>query len=240
MISAFTFVHNAIKGGYPIREAIEAVRFYCDEIVVVDARSTDGTRELLNNLSVRILDAEWGEDGGETLKRLHAMHTECEHDIILHFEADEVYDEKLLNEIKRTGSNDLRVWRLQVEQNFQRIRWYPELVHRLFKKGSVTKEGHTTNRPDGAVCSGGYLWDCTNCYRDNYFDRITQQSKLRKNTTTPDPMYLMVPKHCIQPVQLTREQAEEYLKEPHWTWTETPLAIPRILESQLGKTKYES
>ena len=76
MISGFTFIHNALKAGIPIRESIRAVEPHVDEIVVVDAQSNDGTRELLETLDVRIIDAEWGVDGGETLKRLHAMHTD--------------------------------------------------------------------------------------------------------------------------------------------------------------------
>ena len=247
MISGFSFVHNAIKGGYPIREAIRAVRPYVDEVVIVDAQSNDGTRELLEAIPEvdRILNAEWGNDGGETLKRLHAMHTECKGDTIIHFEADEVFDDWLIKEaaymIREDGIKNIMFWRLQVEQNFQRIRWYPELVHRVFPIGSVTKEGHTTNLKHGSLIpfKNGYLWDITNCFRDNFIARVEQQAELRKNTETPEPNYMMVPLHFTHPVKLTREQAEERLKEPHWEWKNTPLNIPEILKPLLGKTKYD-
>ncbi len=155
-ISGFTFVHNAIESGYPIVEAILAVYPYVDEIVIVDMQSTDGTRELLESFAnlyydresdfdpdfdhcpLRILNGFWGNEAGETLRQAHSKHVECSGDIILHFEADEVYDDRLVNKICRGirygDMEDIAVYRLQLEQNFQRCRWYPELVHRVFPR----------------------------------------------------------------------------------------------------------
>ena len=183
MISGFTYVHNALHAGYPIREAIRAVRPYVDEMVVVDADSDDGTLELLGEMPEvdNVIQTEWGADAGETLKRLHAMHTLCKGDIIVHFEADEVFDSKLLDAIAEgvsTYSVDWLIPRLQVEQNFQRVRWYPEYVHRVFPKGlRTTKEGHTTFRHRRKeyipyLEKSGFLWDVTNCSRDRDWETI--------------------------------------------------------------------
>ena len=231
MLSGFSFVYNGLKAGMPVRESIRATRDYVDEIVIVDAGSNDGTRELLESMPEvdRILDAEWGTDGGETLKRLHAMHIQCKNDIILHWEMDEVFDESLLINIQEGIVNYSHHWlvsRIQIEQNFQKVRWYPEYVHRVFTKGSVIKEGHTTDfhhmNDMPFLVNSGFLWDITNCFRDNFIDRIEQQAELRKDTETPEPNYLMVPLHCAHPVKLTREEVEQRLKEDHWTWTDTP------------------
>jgi len=242
MISGFTFIHNAINAGIPIRESINAVLPYVDELVVIDAESNDGTRELLETLDVRIIDAEWGTDGGETLARLHAMHVECKHDTILHFEADEVFDESIVSHLKPNAEfyKNCMVWRLQIEQNFQRIRWYPELVHRVFPKGSVKKVGHTTDFNDGFIFPDGFLWDVTNCFRDNWIDRIEQQAELRKDTETIGLEYRMVALHSNDGFEtFTKEEAIERLKQPHWTWKETPLNIPDILKPLVGVTRYE-
>ena len=97
----------------------------------------------------RVIDGSWGQEAGETLAQLHAMHTQCTHDTILHVEADEVMADYMASDIRtlvKQGIRDILIYRLQIEQGFQRARWYPELVHRVFPKGSVKKVGHTTDR----------------------------------------------------------------------------------------------
>jgi hypothetical protein len=248
MISGFTFVHNALHAGIPVREAIQAVRPYVDEVVVVDASSDDGTYDMLYDMPEvdDIIVAEWGTDAGATLARLHAMHIQCKGDIIVHFEADEVFDDSLIQYATSKITpyqKSFHVFRIQVEQNFQRIRWYPELVHRIFEKGTVSKVGHTTNapveygiKPEAAFNYYlGYLWDITNCFRDNFLNRIDQQAKLWDNQHN----YRMVPKHFNHPIEYTREEIGEMLQEPHWTWKTTPLNIPDILKPLVGKTKYK-
>jgi glycosyltransferase involved in cell wall biosynthesis len=240
VISGFSFGHNLITGGYPIVEAVRAVQPYVDEVVVVDCASTDGTRDVLQALGVRILDGEWGDGAGETLKQAHALHNLCARDVVLHFEADEVYDPRLVERVValvEEGYRNLAVWRLQVEQNFQRCRWYPEPVHRVFPRGSVVKEGHTTNRHLEAMKVGpddGFLWDVTNCFRDNWRARVEAQAALWGQ----EPVYRGVPVHFSYPVKMDAETVELFLDQPHWEWNSTPLAIPDILRPLVGKTRY--
>lgn len=239
-VSGFTFVHNALEGGYPIQEAIQVVEPIVEEMVVVDMQSTDGTRDILEAFGCRILNGVWNGKAGETLAQAHALYRECRGDIIIHFEADEVWDPFLLGHCLkyiRAGRSDLTVWRLQVEQNFQRIRWYPELVHRVFLRDSGTvKVGHTTNRHEEAISlrpEDGFLWDCTNCFRDNWKARIEAQAEL----WAEDPQFRRVPLHFSEAVQ--PQNLEEFLSQSHWTWKATPLAIPEILKPLVGMTRYE-
>lgn len=239
-VSGFSFIHNAIVGGYPILEAIHSIIDYVDEIIIVDCQSDDGTRQLLNRLGVRIIDGQWGNEAGATLAAAHAMHTQCNGDVIVHFEADEVFNRELIREISieiEIGNYDLAVWRLQLEQNFQRCRWYPEPVHRVFPKGTVTKIGHTTSRHSEAKLISqkwGYLWDITNCFRDNWKQRFDQQTELWGHS---EPQYRRVPLHFLQdPLDF---DAEAFLREPQWTWETTPFNIPQILRPLVGKTRYE-
>lgn len=259
-ISGFTFIHNAIDGGYPIVEAIRAVQSHVDEVCVVDMQSTDGTKELLKKTdksnaarflrtgtmypSIKIIDGFWGNQAGDTLRQAHNQYRQCSGDIIVHFEADEVYEPRLLENIIhliKQGVQDIAVHRLQLEQNFQRCRWYPEPVHRIFPRLShARKEGHTTDRHNQATVLGpenGYLWDITNCFRDNWLNRINKQAELRNE----DPQYLMVPIHTLHETQLSEADAQNWLYHGrHWTWTETPFNIPEILKSLVGMVKYEA
>jgi glycosyltransferase involved in cell wall biosynthesis len=257
-ISGFTFIHNAIDSGYPIVEAIQAVRPYVNEIVVVDMESTDNTREILEQLPdtfvspydnnipdipIRIIDGFWGNEAGKTLRQAHSKYVECSGDIIIHFEADEVYDDSLIQGIIaniHSGLEDMAVYRLQLEQNFQRCRWYPEPVHRVFSRLSHThKDGHTTDRYDLAFTmepKNGYLWDITNCFRDNWINRIKKQAELRNE----EPKYLMETIHTLLPAITTEREAMHWLYSgKHWRWTNTPFNIPEILKPLVGMTKYE-
>jgi glycosyltransferase involved in cell wall biosynthesis len=257
-ISGFTFIHNALDGGYPIVEAIQTVQPYVDEVVVVDCASTDGTRELLEKMItipiydlphrnkatlLRIIDGEWGNQAGETLRQAHDKYIECEGDVIVHFEADEIYDGSLIKSIishVRAGHTDLSVCRLQLEQNFQRCRWYPEPVHRVFPRlNNAKKKGHTTDQHEKAFLlteKNGYLWDITNCFRDNWMNRVQQQAELRNE----GPNYLMVGHHCTWDVRLSENDARRWVYNgKHWTWTHTPFNIPDILKPLVGMVKYE-
>lgn len=241
-ISGFTFVYNALEGGYPIVEAIKAVEPYVDEVVVLDCQSNDGTREVLEGLSVRILDGEWSSEAGTTLNLALARNAECRGDAVIHFEADEVYEDRLLVNIKSAleeGHRDVAVYRIQVEQNFQRIRWYPERpVHRVFPPGTVRKVNNSTDRHDDAVVLGpeqGLLWDCANCFRDNWRQRAQNLGRL----FGVGARVRAVPYHFLGKAELSPAEAETLLKQEHWTWTETPLAIPDVLRPLVGVVKYK-
>lgn len=245
-VSGFTFIHNAIESGYPIIEAIEAVMFWVDDVYVVDMESTDTTRQVLEKLGVKIINGKWGNEAGKTLADAHALHSQCSSDIIIHFEADEVYPESLLQEIIYQIDNDnydLAVWRLQLEQNFQRCRWYPELVHRVFMRSpDLKKEGHSTNvhlrkiSPFPIVPISqkyGYLWDITNCFRDNWLNRVNKQAEMRDDK----PQYIGVPIHLLGHPFPTFH-LDKFLSQPHWTWQQTPFGIPKNLLPLVGVTKY--
>jgi len=258
-ISGFTFIHNAIESGYPIVEAIRAVQPYVDEVCVVDMQSTDNTRETIQQLNinklrndwtaecpVRILNGFWGNEAGETLRQAHSKYIDCAGDVIIHFEGDEVYEDRLIKyligHIKATRPENCHysVFRLQIEQNFQRCRWYPEPVHRVFPRLSgVRKEGHTTDQHDKSFLimpKNGYLWDCTNCFRDNWLNRVDKQAELRQSA----PQYIMTPLHTLHKSELSEHEAQKMIYGlKHWTYTETPFAIPEILKPLVGTTRYK-
>lgn len=242
MISGFTFAHDAISAGIPVLEAISVVRPYVDEIVAVDMESTDGTRELLNKLCERVLTSPWS--GRDTTPNAFLKHTECRGEVIIFFEADEVYSESLLSEIPwylAKGWNNLAVYRIQLEQNFQRCRQYPVPVHRIFPKGGGTYRIHPTIYPkdsrvkvDVVPPEAGMLYDISNCFRDNWLKRKQIQSEI-----WGEPRHLMVAEHFTEPNEITYDEELERLNQPHWTYKTSPFNLPLILKPLVGKTKYE-
>ena len=239
-ISGFTFAHNALEGGYPIVESISTVRPYVDEVIAVDIESTDGTFNILDKLCDKVLTSSW--DGRDTTPRAFLKHIECKGDIIIFFEADEVYDDNLLSEVLwaiERGHENIAVWRIQVECNFQKVRQYPIPVHRIFPKGGGSYRIHPTNLPDARYDihvlppSAGYLWDISNCFRDNWFQRKQNQSEI-----WGEPRSLMVAEHFTEPVEITVIEEENRLQQACWQWTSTPLNIPAILLPLVGQTRY--
>ena len=228
-ISGFTFIHNAIEGGYPLFEAIEAVTSYVDEIVVVDMASTDGTRERLEKISwVRVLSSPWGKEAHLAAWELRHQ---CQGDMTIFFEADEVYDNKLLYDIRREilqGNHNLAVYRLQLEQNFQRCKWYPIPVHRIFPTGQGSYHLHPTNCPEGVKIlppEAGFMWDISGCFQDTYYARKKNQSVL-----FGQPRHIAVPVHFTLPYELSEKEEQARLADPLWTWRITPFDIPQVLK----------
>jgi len=63
-ISGYVTTRNCIEQGYPIKECIDSMQQFCDEIVVVDGGSTDGTFQMLFEMAVEALTDEEKESKG--------------------------------------------------------------------------------------------------------------------------------------------------------------------------------
>jgi len=109
-VSGFTFIRNAVKYDYPIREAILSIAPLCDEIVVAVGRSEDETLELVKSIptdKIRIVETEWDErlrEGGrvladETNKAFAAISPEA--DWAVYIQGDEVMHEAGHADVRR-------------------------------------------------------------------------------------------------------------------------------------------
>jgi glycosyltransferase involved in cell wall biosynthesis len=235
--SAFTYAHNCIAGGYPIREAIRAVKPFVSEVVAVDCDSTDGTRDVLESLGCKVLRSRWGRRADGVMSDAMDMHINCMFDNVIFFEADEVWSDGLIRRVVENGITDALVYRVQVEQNFQRLRWGPHLVHRVFKRGRVRKNGHTTDMHPSVVeiipPEYGYIWDCTYCFRDNWVQRVKQNAELWDEA----PQRLRrTPLHFLAPPKAM--DFESFMAEKHWTDRASPFDLPEVLKPLVGVTKY--
>lgn len=108
-VTGFTFIRNAIRYDYPVKEAILSILPLCDEFVVAVGKSDDDTRSLIENISpdkIRIIDTVWDDnlrEGGkvladETNKAFQAIDDET--DWCFYIQGDEVVHEKYLKTIR--------------------------------------------------------------------------------------------------------------------------------------------
>lgn len=95
------FCYNAIKHDYCIVEAITNLKEFCDQVVVLDAGSTDGTQDLLTplnggNCSVMYLN-EWDQaQGMGSFKLSHFANKAMDQlttDYLFHAQSDEIVHE---------------------------------------------------------------------------------------------------------------------------------------------------
>jgi hypothetical protein len=117
-ICGFTFVKNAVKYDFPIKESILSALPVCNKFIVALGDCDDGSRELLESIGdpkILIIDTIWDETqkkGGvvyalETDKAFNAIGSE--YDWCLYLQGDEVLHEKdypaILNSIRRWHSD---------------------------------------------------------------------------------------------------------------------------------------
>ncbi|PCJ67315.1 MAG: glycosyl transferase [Bacteroidetes bacterium] len=106
-VSGFTFIRNAVKLDYPVKEAILSVLPLVDEMVVAVGLSEDTTRDLILSLGpkIRIIDTVWDDslrEGGkvlasETNKAFDAVDKDA--DWCVYIQGDECIHEKHHGEI---------------------------------------------------------------------------------------------------------------------------------------------
>lgn len=108
-VSGFTFVRNAIKLDYPVKEAILSILPLCDEVIIAIGNSDDGTLEFIKNINsdkIKIIETVWDDKlvkGGqvlavETNKAKSAISEDS--DWAFYIQGDEVVHEKYHETIK--------------------------------------------------------------------------------------------------------------------------------------------
>ena len=108
-ISGYTHFLNPSIFGFPWRESLQSMLGFCDEVVVVDGGSTDGTRHVLGQLAadderIVIYDREWdwNEPGMDGMQKAFGRAL-CTGDILWQQDADEVVHEDDYEKIRRAA-----------------------------------------------------------------------------------------------------------------------------------------
>ena len=108
-VCGFSFIRNAKKFDYPIKEALQSILPICDKIIVAVGNSEDNTRELVTSIApnkIEVIDTVWDDslrEGGrvlavETDKAFQAIPNK--YDWVFYIQGDEVLHEKYLPIVK--------------------------------------------------------------------------------------------------------------------------------------------
>jgi glycosyltransferase involved in cell wall biosynthesis len=118
-----------------IKDCINSVKKVCDEVIVVDSKSTDKTVEIAKSLGVKVIIQEYLGDG---LQKDFGVGF-AKNDWILSIDADERLDDDMLQDILsldlKNSSFDAYAFRRKnyIGDRLQKI-WYPDYVTRLYDK----------------------------------------------------------------------------------------------------------
>lgn len=159
-VSAFIICCNEERN---IRRCLESVR-WCDEIVVVDSGSTDGTPEICREYTDKVVYHPW--EGFVAQKRFALQ--QCRNEWCLNLDADEEVSPELAKEIQHTLAShppqagfELSRVVFHLGKWWRRGGWYPEYRLRLVRRSKTTWAGtdpHERAEVDGSTARlGGEL-----------------------------------------------------------------------------------
>src|SRR5215471_17901741 len=171
----------------------------CDEVIVVDSCSTDGTREIAAQLGARVMTRAW--EGYSRQKNFAAE--QARNDWILSVDADERLSVELcaaISDWKRTGSSfaAMRMARrpFYLGRWIRHSGWYPDLKTRLYDRRRARWEGdfvHESMEVQGPVglLQGDLLHFPYRSWQD-HINRIDRYTRLaadasRKNGKRGNP-----------------------------------------------------
>jgi glycosyltransferase involved in cell wall biosynthesis len=126
-VSAFTFIKNGQILGYPFLQSIQSILSIVDEFVINVGQSEDNTLNIIRSLQdkkIRIIESKWNNNMRNSgyvygQQKMIAQYN-CIGDWAFYIEADEVYHEKDLKQIKscmKTHLNDSNVEALVFDFN---------------------------------------------------------------------------------------------------------------------------
>jgi ADP-heptose:LPS heptosyltransferase/glycosyltransferase involved in cell wall biosynthesis len=103
-ISGYTHVLNPELHGFPYLESISSMLGFCDEVVVIDGGSTDGSQEKIRALSdkINLIERKWDyeEPGMDGMQKAFAR-AMCSGDFLWQQDADEVVHEDDYEKVRK-------------------------------------------------------------------------------------------------------------------------------------------
>lgn len=155
-ISATIITYNEER---KIARAIESLRC-CDEIVVVDSRSTDRTVEIAQKLGARVVESPWAGYA----KQKNFATAQAANDWVLSLDADEALSEALEGEIWQLRKNGPEFDAYTMPRMAQYLGrwilhsgWYPDRKVRLYNRARATWVGEFVHESVKVAGTVGHL-----------------------------------------------------------------------------------
>lgn len=258
-LSACVFIRDTFTGAFCLFESMASVLHLVDEIIVMDLGSTDGTYETLAEIAganpkVKLVRGQWPEiDAGAFATLANDLVGLCANQRVLYLQADEIWHEHLLGLMEQrfeAGLVDLAFWRIQYRDNFQKVKWFPHLVHRVGTKDRLNfvGDGMSTDRTwDAPICSnfdGSWFprWGSMPSAELPVHEMITDVSlvggfrdNIVERRALHAPFWHEEPTIEGLPASEWQRQAAA---NPDWTKAESPFNLPRIMRGLVGMTRY--
>ncbi len=266
-LSVCVFIRDTFKGAFCLFEGMAMLLPLADEFIVMDLGSTDGTFEILEeialrNSKVKLVQGEFYKTDANVFATLaNDLIAMCQYDNVLYYQSDEIWHENLVNLMRQEfeqGNFDLKFWRVQLRENFQKIKWFPYLVHRVGQKANFNfvDDGMNTDRSGepklcSTIDSGMFLkWGTE--YKDkapelplnemimdvSLVGAFLENIPDRRRMHTPfwnEPIASMPSDEDGLSIEewMGRERTND-----NWNKQETPFNIPSIMHYHLGKPRY--
>lgn len=277
-ISICVFIRDNNTCAFGLWESMAQLMPFADEFFVMDMGSTDGTFEILKDLAssnkkIRLEQSDWPVnpvtgvvDAGSFAVIPNQMIPECKNDLVWYYQADEIWHDNLLEILRKrfedfdlNGFKGFSFWRYQLRENFQRIKWFPHIIHRIDVKErfNFTGDGMNTDRTNDAEMvshfDNGFFMKWSDTYKD-YPHLLPTHEMILDISSIGGFLENIVMKRShhaphwregadVIPIDgqfhnLANWHAEQ-LRNPNWTRTSTPYEIPEVMKLHLGKTEYK-
>jgi len=269
-LSVCVFIKDTFKGAFCLFESMAQLMPLADEFIVMDLGSTDGTLEVLleiekHNSKLQIAKGNLYKNDASIFAELaNVVIGFCNCSRILYYQSDEIWHEGLIEvtkEMLETDIENLSFWRYQLRHNFQRIKWFPHIVHRIGTKDSLyfTDDGMNTVGAQGVrMCSNwgsGHFLQWGDRYKYNPEELPTHEMILDVSLTggflenIPDRRKMHAPFWNEDPINPSMPADEEGMaldrwivrnrNDENWHRQTSPFDIPEIMRYHVGKQRYE-
>jgi hypothetical protein len=262
-LSACVFIKDTIKGAFCLFESMHQLMPLVKEFIVMDLGSTDGTFEALHkiansNSKVKLYKSTWPKiDAGVFADLANQLIDMCLYDNVLYYQADEIWHEDLIELTKKELDQDhfdLAFWRIQYRDNFQEVKWFPHLVHRVGRRDkgfNFVGDGMTSDRTyDARLCStyggewfpkwGGLGQEDIKPYVNEMIMDVSAVGGFRDSIIEKRALHAPF---WHEEATVEGKQADTWATEAmandRWTKTESPYNLPEIMRYHIGKTRYE-